>query len=476
MNRSIRWVTAICAAMFFALLAQLSFNYVVRSDDLIGHPQNRRVRDAEFANPRGSILVSNTPIAETVDADGRFARMRVYSDGAMYAPVTGYFSYIFGFSGLEQRFNSQLTGTDDSQFLGSLFDSLAGRHPEGASLQTTLNPAAQRAAWDALAGRKGAVVAMDYSTGAILAYVSSPSFDPNALSSTDIAATQEAWRGYLEDAGNPLADRATAEIYAPGSVFKLVTAAAAFTDGMSPETVIDAPPEFQLPNSSHILTNWGPCGSNGQITIREALVVSCNTAIAKLAIQLGDDKLRSQAEAFGFGSAFGGDLNSAVSTFPKELDDAQLAMSGIGQYDVAATPLQIAALTAAIANGGVQMEPYLVSEIREPDLSVLSRHNPTELRTSLSDGVAEQLRSVMMDVITRGTAVNANVPGLTMGGKTGTAQNDPSRPPYAWFTGWSVNPNVVVTVFIEDAVDNEDLISGGRNAAPVGRAVFEALR
>ena len=476
MNRSIRWVAVVCAVMFFSLLAQISFNYVVRYDDLNAHPQNRRVRDAEFANPRGSILVSNTPIAETVESEGRFARQRVYSDGPMYAPVTGYFSYIFGFSGLEQRFNSQLTGTDDSQFLGNLFDALAGRHPEGATLQTTLDPAAQQAAWNGLAGRKGAVIAMDYTTGAILAYVSSPSFDPNSLASSDIEATQDAWRNYLADADNPLADRATREVYAPGSVFKLVTAAAAFADGMSPETVIDAPAQFQLPNSSHVLTNWGPCGSNGQITIREALVVSCNTAIAKLAIQLGDVKLRKQAEAFGFGTAFKGDLNSAISNFPDTLDEAQLAMSGIGQYDVTATPLQIAALTAAIANSGVQMEPFLVSEIRNPDLSVLERHAPTELRTSLDIGVAEQLRSVMVDVINRGTAVNANISGLTMGGKTGTAQNDPSRPPYAWFTGWSINPNVVVTVFIEDAVDNEDLISGGRNAAPVAKAVFEALR
>ena len=476
MNRSIRWVAGLCAVMFFALFAQISFNYVVRYDDLNAHPQNRRVRDAEFANPRGSILVSNTPIAETVDSEGRFARQRVYSNGPMYAPITGYFSYIFGFSGLEQRFNSQLTGTDDSQFLGNLVDVLAGRHPEGATLQTTINPAAQQAAWDGLAGRKGAVIAMDYTTGAILAYVSSPSFDPNSLASSDINATQEAWRSYLEDPDNPLADRATQEIYAPGSVFKLITAAAAFADGMSPETVIEAPAEFQLPNSTHILTNWGPCGSNGQITIREALVVSCNTAVAKLAIQLGDEKIRAQAEAFGFGTAFEGDLNSAISTFPDTLDDAQLAMSGIGQFDVAVTPLQIAAVTATIANSGVQMEPYLISEIRNPDLSVLQRHSPTELRTPLDITVAEQLRSVMVDVINRGTAVNANIPGMTMGGKTGTAQTDSSHPPYAWFTGWSVNPNVVVTVFIEDAVDNEDLISGGRNAAPVGRAVFEALR
>ena len=475
MNRSIRFVAGVAALLFFALLAGISFNYVVRSDSLNNHANNRRVRDAEFTQPRGAILVSNSPIAQTVPSEGQFARTRTYANGPLYAPLTGFYSYTYGRSGLEQRFNTQLTGTDDSQFIGNLLDTIAGRHPEGASLQTTINARAQQAAWDALGGRRGAVVAMDYRTGAVLAYVSSPSYDPNALAGADIAATQEAWAALNADPNRPMADRATREIYPPGSIFKLVTAAAALEEGLTPETMVDSPANMQLPETEITLGNWGSCGGD-RVTIRQALTVSCNTAFANLGLTLGADALRTQAESFGFGTAFTGDFASATSVFPANPDRPQTAMSAIGQFEVAATPLQIASMTAAIANDGVQMQPYIVAEVRNPDLSVLSQHHPNQLRTSMSVANAQAMKSMMTDVITKGTGRNANIEGMTMGAKTGTAQSDLQRPDYAWFSGWSDENHVVVTVFVEDAQDPEDIVSGGRNAAPIGKAVFEALR
>jgi peptidoglycan glycosyltransferase len=463
--------------MFLALLVNLSVSYLLRTETLLNSPYNRRVQEEQFGQSRGPIMVGNTAVAATAPSgDPRIPNVRVYENGPMYAPLTGYYSFVYGRSRLEQSYNAELAGTSSAQSIDRLVDMVAGRQPEGAIVQTTINPRAQQAAWDAMQGRRGGVVAMDYTTGAILAYASVPSYDPALLSSLDYDAVEANWEALLADPAAPLSDRAGGEVYPPGSTFKLVTTAAALEAGWRPDTLIDSPRTLQLPGSDHVLTNFADasCGAD-RITMLDALKVSCNTAYANIGMALGESALRRQAEAFGFNTAVESDVWSATSRFPSGLDPATLAMSAIGQYEVAASPLQIAMVSAAIANGGVQMEPYLVSEVRNPDLSVLSIHAKKVLRQSLSSQSAQLLQEMMVENVRSGGAKTVAMDGLRVGGKTGTAQSDPSRPSYYWFTGFVSESHVAIAVFVEQTAAG-DASSSSVVAGGVFRSVAEALR
>ncbi len=472
MNRPIRGVAVASMAMFAALLLNLSWLYGVQQESLNERPENRRVADARFAQDRGPIMVGNTPIAESQPVKDRFKFQRSYRSGKLYAPVTGFYSYLYRTSALEAAYSAHLSGVDDSQFLTRLVNSASGAIPKGGSLETTLDAKAQRAAWDGLAGRKGAVVAIDYTTGAVKALVTSPSYDPNELATHDLEASSDAWQRLTADPDKPMANRATREIYPPGSTFKLVTAAAAMDAGMDPDTRIDAT-AFKLPGSTRVIS--GNCGGS-RITLQRALEVSCNPAFARLGAELGAEALRNQAERFGFGTRFIDDIGSAASRFPEELDGAQTAMSAIGEFEVAASPLQMALVSAAAANDGVVMEPYLVDRVLDADLRVTSQTRPQQQSVALSSDNAAALRKMMVAVVESGTGFRARIPGVQVGGKTGTAHSDNERRPYAWFTAWADDPSVAVCVFVEDAEIPSTDIAGGRVAAPIAKAVLEALR
>jgi peptidoglycan glycosyltransferase len=463
--------------MFFALLANITGSYLFRGPELTNSPLNQRVLQEQFGWPRGPLMAGNTPIVESVAVDSYlWANKRVYNNGPMYAPITGYYSLNFGRSRLEQVYNAELTSTSDSQLMARVMDALAGRSTQGAIVQTTINPAAQAAAWEAMQGRKGAVVAVDYTTGALLAYVSTPSYDPADLASSDLDHVVDAWDAYNDDPARPMADRAGREIYPPGSTFKLVTTAAALEAGWRPDTLVDSPKELPLPNSEHVLENFGQVGCGGErITMLDAMKVSCNTAYANIGMALGADALRNQAEKFGFNEGFMSDIGSATSNFPSEMDAAQTAMSAIGQFEVAATPLQMTMVAAAIANRGVLMEPYLVSELRNPDLSVLSIHAKNPIRQALSQQSAGILASMMIENVNSGGGDDAAMDGLTVGGKTGTAQWDTDEHPYYWFVGFVEESHVAIGVFIEETKSGDPQWSGGA-AGPVFKAVAEALR
>lgn len=475
MNGPIRKVAGLAGVMFLALLINLTFLSVFQERSLNSSQYNRRVLDEQFAQDRGAILVGNTPIAETQPAADQLRFQRVYPQGPMYAPVTGYYSYQYARSGLEAAYNAQLSGADSSLFVGQWLDKITGRTPQGAVVQTTLNAKAQTAAFKGLGRYKGAVVAINFRTGAILALVTTPSYDPNVLASHDIKATETAWNQFNADPNRPMADRAAAEIYPPGSTFKLVTAAAALADGMTPASIVAAPYELKLPESTSVLTNELNCGGS-KISLDQALVTSCNTAFAGVGMALGAEKIAAQAALFGFGTRPLADLKGVASRFPEGIDQAQTALSAIGQYEVAATPLQMAMVAAGIANDGSLMEPYLVETVRSPELAVLSRHNPREQSQPMSPNNAQALQKMMIDVVQQGTGYAAQIDGVVVGGKTGTAQSDPKRPPYAWFVAFSRNPDVAIAVFVEDANVARNDIAGGRLAAPIARAVIEALR
>lgn len=304
---------------------------------------------------------------------------------------------------------------------------------------------------------------------------SSPSYDPNELASHHLNDTTRAWKNLVADPSSPLTNRATREIYPPGSTFKLVTAAAALQNGYHPNSMVDSPENWILPGTRTPLTNETNCGGS-RITLAHALDISCNTAFGKIGVSLGQDKIRDQAERFGFGKVVNSDMSSAASRFPQNLTDAQLAQSSIGQYDVAASPLQMAMVTAGIANGGTLMTPYLTAQVRASNLQVVSEHHPKQMSQPMTKESAEQLKAMMASVVNNGTGKRARINGTTVGGKTGTVQTVKGKAPYAWFVGWSDNPHVAVAVFIQSSDTAINEVSGGRLAAPIARDVIEAMR
>lgn len=478
MNRPIRRVAVVAMIMFALLLGNVTYNVIVRQSSLNANPENRRTRDQEFAQDRGPILVGQTQIARSVPSKDRFKFQRTYPDPKVYAHITGYYSYDHARSGLEFSQNAQLAGTDDSQFVRRIVDLATNQTPTGASIETTLNAKAQKAAYDGLGGRKGAVVAIDPRTGAILAMASTPSYDPNLIASHDIKAANNSWQTLVRDPDKPMVNRAAREVYPPGSTFKLVTAAAALEAGRSPDSMIESPTQLKLPNTNTYLGNDTNCGGT-QVTMDQALKVSCNTAFANLGLELGADKLRDQAVRFGFGSRPLPELNGVASRYPDTPDRPATALTAIGQHDVAATPLQMSMVTAAIANDGQGYDPYVVSNVRAANLSLIQTHRPQQRSRAMSRDNARKLQEMMVHVVEDGTGVNAQMNGRTVGGKTGTAQTSPDRPPYAWFTAFakdnSGQPVVAVTAFIEEANVERSDIAGGRLAAPIAKAVMEAV-
>lgn len=476
MNSAIRKTAVLVAVMFAALLANITYFSVARAPGLIEDGRNRRVRDAEYNQDRGAILVGDTPIAQTdVAKDSFFKYQRSYPQGGLYAHVTGFYSYDYSSSGLERAYNSQLTGTDSSQAFSRFVDILSGRPPTGANVVTRIDPRAQEAAAAALGDRPGAVIAMDWSTGEILTMYSSPTYDPNQLSTHDLAAARSSWESLLNDKAQPMLNRSTTEIFPPGSTFKLVTAAAALESGLTKDSLIDAPARFQLPGSSSFLANSGVCAA-GKMSLGDALSSSCNTAFAQLGSTLGSKALQDQAARFGFGKALDTDFRTSASRFPEKPDAAQTALSSIGLFEVAASPLQMLMVTSAIANDGVLMKPHLASKVISEDLSVLQTITPTELGRPISATTAKALQEMMRSVVTEGTGRAANSSALQISGKTGTAMQEMGHPNYAWMVAFAKDPKIAVVAMIQDNDSERTDIAGGRLAGPIVRRVIEAVR
>ncbi|HJR37899.1 MAG TPA: penicillin-binding protein 2 [Nocardioidaceae bacterium] len=484
MNKPIRTMSIFCMALFMALLLNATYLQYLQADELNSRNDNKRVRDAEFSRERGAILVSGTSIARSEPVDDQFEFQRVYPQPQKYAHLSGYYSYTYGRNAVELTHNEILSGSDPRLFVNRVVDLFGNSEPEGGDVTLTIDPQAQNAAYDGLRALgnnvEGAVVAIDPSTGGILAMVSSPSYDPNRLASHNLGKVQDAWEQLQSNPEEPLLNRAIQEVYPPGSTFKLVTAAAALSSGQyTPESTVPGGTSLDLPQTDTDLVNdsGGDCGGR-RITLTEALMVSCNVSFGYLGMQLGADTLREQAQKFGFGERYLEDLNGQVaSRFPEDPDEPQTALSAIGQFDVASTPLQMAMVTAGIANGGTVMKPYLVDEVRSPDLDPLEKTNPEPFRTAVSADVARDLTQMMIEVVDRGTATPAQIPGIKVAGKTGTAQSSPDRPPYAWFVSFAPadNPAVAVAVLVEDAGVERDAISGSGLAAPIAKRVMEAV-
>ncbi|KJQ52538.1 penicillin-binding transpeptidase domain-containing protein [Microbacterium sp. SA39] len=481
MTKELRRLSIVMLFMFIALFAASSWIQVVEADSLAQNTHNKRTRLDSYEIQRGSIIVDGAAIATSIPSDDTYQFQRVYTDAPMWEPVTGYFNPALGSAtGIERAMNADLSGTGSNAFLAEVERILSGQPQRGFSVELSLNTAAQKAAYDALQGLEGAVVAIDPATGRILALVSTPGFDTNLLASHDADAANATYDQLADDPAKPLSNRAIAgDLNPPGSTFKVVVAAAAFASGdWTPDSTLPNPARYTLPGSSNQVSNaWGgTCGSGDTVTIAEAIRLSCNIPMAELAVELGDDRIREMAEKFGFNNSFSTPLESTASSYPRGLDDAQTALTGFGQGQVTATPLQIAMVAAGIANDGVVMNPQLVDAVIGNDLSVVRSFEQSEFGRAMEAGTADQITAAMVASVSNGAAQGARIDGIDVAGKTGTAENG-NRPHTLWFTGFAPadDPAVAVAVVVEDGGGQGRSGSGDTIAAPIAKKVIEAV-
>lgn len=478
MNRPIRRVALAALALFGLLFLNVNYIQVVQAESLRNNPRNNRLLLDEYGRPRGDIIAGRTTLVESKKTGDRLEHLRVYAGGdpnlaAVFAPVTGYYSLVYGATAVERAYNDTLSGNDDRLFVRRLSDILTGRSPQGGSVVLTIDPDLQRLAARTLGNRRGAVVALDPRTGAVLAMVTSPSYDPNVLSSHDPAKIRAAHDRLLGDKDRPLVNRAAEEVYPPGSTFKVVVAAAALEAGMKPTDQLDCSRAITLPLTRVQLRNFGNGSCPAKVTLAQALEHSYNTSFATLGMRLGAEKLQDMAEEFGFNARPDLTLRTVPSVFPQGLNTPQTAQSAIGQFDVRATPLQMAQVAAAIANNGRLMRPHVISEVLAPDLSVLEKVEPKEQGRPFGVTTANALTEMMVNVVRTGTGTRAQIPGVTVAGKTGTAQN--AGPSHAWFIGFApaTNPEIAIAVIVENG-GGDDNATGGRVAAPIAQQVMAA--
>jgi len=485
MNTSLRRISMTIMALILLLLLNATLTQVFRAGSLRADPRNQRVLLDEYSRQRGQITAGGQLLAYSVSTNSHYRFLRVYPNPFAYAPVTGFYSLRYSSSGLERAEDAVLNGSDQRLFGRRLADFFTGRDPRGGNVDTTIVPRVQKAAWEAMQQGcdgpcKGAVVALEPSTGKVLAMVSSPSYDPNLLASHDAAEQGRAWQQLRDDPASPLTNRAIAETYPPGSTFKVITTAAALQSGITPDDQLTAAPRIRLPNSTATLENYAdtPCGDKPTASLREAFARSCNTAFVELGIRIGAEALRSTAQAFGLDSQPDPiPLEVAESTVGPMPDAAALGMSSMGQKDVAMTPLQNAEVAAAVANSGVLMQPYLVESLKGPDLSNIATTTPEEQRRAVSPEVAAKLTDLMIGA-EQFTQQKGAIPGVQIASKTGTAEhgtNPRSTPPHAWYIAFAPaqSPKVAVSVLIENGGDRLSA-TGGALAAPIGRATIAA--
>lgn len=483
MNVPLRRVGLAMLVMIVLLLANSTYIQVVAADKYRLNPLNNRVLYDEYARERGQIVsqYNGMALAKSKRTNDQLQFLRQYPEGPAFAPVTGYYSWRYGATGIEQAENDILSGNDPRLFVRRMSDMVTGRDPRGGHVRLTINPKVQEAAYNAMManGYSGAVVAMNPKTGEILGMVSTPSFDPNRLASHDGEEQEKAWTAGNADKSKPMVNRAIQETYPPGSTFKLVVAAAALEAGRTAKTKVETAGSIKLPDGVTTLPNFAGEKCPGD-TLKDALAHSCNTAFAKLAGQLGADKLRATAANFGFGQ---NDLQIPLSVQESQLGQienaSQLYQSGIGQHDVRVTPLQDALMAATIANGGTAMKPQLVKDLLAPGVTTMEGYDPEELTgdPAMSEHSAKVLTDMMIASEQNTTGSQAYPKGF-IASKTGTAQHgvNAERNPHAWYTAFAPakNPKVAVAVIVENGGNLGDAATGGKVASAIGRTTIGA--
>jgi peptidoglycan glycosyltransferase len=475
-NTQISRLFVVTLVLFAALVGMTSWWTVVRAEELNDDytAQNKRDVLRGLKVRRGAIRA----------ADGTVLARSVRNDEGIYSrryPQEGLFAHAVGYSyasilqtGLEASYNDELAG--ERSDASTLVDELRGRDTEGRDLRTTLDPKAQRTAIEALGGRPGAVVALDPKTGAVKVMASVPSFDPGSFRREGVfsrLATQE---------GSPLLNRTTQSGYVPGSTFKVVTAIAAIDSGeYTPDSRVDGANGKEI--SGVPLNNFGNA-EYGEITLTEALTKSVNTVWAQVGEDLGKRTMQRYMNRLGFGDPVEIDLprNERATSgefiggrfVPATNPNVDVGRLAIGQDKLRVTPLQMAMVASAVANGGVLMKPRMGDRVVDRDGRTTERIEPEELRRVMSEEAARAVTGMMTNVVREGSGTAAALAGIDVAGKTGTAErNIEQRINQPWFIGFAPagDPEVVVAVSIESSIGG----TGGEVAAPIAKQVMEAL-
>jgi len=477
-NTPIRRLALVLLVIFGVIVLDLTYLQVVAGPRYRDDIRNPRLAASRSSTERGPIVTREGVVVAESTADPNSAQefVRNYPEGDLYAHAVGYTSLLFGNTAIEREYSQSLSSDSDLTISG-IIDELLGREQGAEGLRLTLSQAVQLVAQSGLAGQTGAVVALEPTTGEVLALYSSPSFDPNAL----LGSSPVGGDALTADPAEPLRDRTTAQILAPGSAFKVITAAAALESGLAnPDTLYADPLELTLPGSTAVIRNAdrATCGDGVEVALATAFRRSCNTVFGQIGMDVGAEVLGETAAAFGFNGEVPFDLPVTPSVFPAASllnDPPATAQSAIGQRDVQATPLQMAMVAAAVANQGVVMRPYMVSETFDRDLNILNQTAAVELRRAVSPGTASVLSDLMTDVVENGTGGAARVPGATVAGKTGTAEV-PGSAPHAWFIGFGTLDGraIAVSVVVENGGTAGDLASGGTVAAPIAAQIMAA--
>jgi len=489
-NRPIKKVAIFCFALFAALFLDGNWIQVVKASSYSAHADNYRNTIYNYQVDRGNIIVGSTNVAySTATKNSTMKYQRAYSNGAVYAPITGYFSSNYGTSNLEQFENTLLNGKDTRLATQNFLRKAEGKDQAGGSVVTTINAAAQTAAYNALVSQlssvgQGAVAAINPKTGAILALASSPSYDPNKLASASSTVQNDYATALNNNSLQPKLDQALNQTYPPGSTFKIITSATALTNGISgqtitPTTAISGAPlqTLTLPQSTSTISNSSgeTCESN---VLEDAFAQSCNTVYGYVGMQVGDSNLQSMAQAFGFNKTGPTvPMPTSTSVFPTGLSQAQLAQSAIGQYDVTMTPLEGAMMASAVANGGVIEAPYLIAKELDTDGNVIASASPAQLYNPISSSVAGELSTMMQDVVTNGTATSLQNIGVSVAAKTGTAERGTGQNPVAWMVAYAPanDPQVAVAVMVADNDVQASDAYGNSLAGPIAAAVIKAV-
>lgn len=496
MNKPLRRVGIAVMAMIVLLLANTTYVQVIQGDTYRNDPRNVRILLDEYSRQRGFIVdAAGNTIAGVQATNDRLKFLRTYLNGPLYAPVTGYFSTVYGSTGIERAENDVLNGSDDRLFVRRLSDLITGRDPRGGTVQLTIDPRVQQAAYDVMTQRgfTGAAVAIRPSTGEILALVNNPSYDPGPLAAHDSATQTKAYQSYQpQSPTSPMVNQALSAAYQPGSTFKLVVAAAALSGGIADENTpsLPADPTITLPGTRTQLSNFGnePCGGSvgGQVSMKSAIAFSCNTAFATLGGKVGAQALIAQAAKFGFGQQFQVPMTTVASCLGSSLNGSCMAIknglpgvyqSGIGQLDVQETPLQNALITATIANGGREMRPQLVKNILAQDLSTISVFSPDVMNDNVMSSDVARTITDMMQASEQHSSIQPAVT-VPVVSKTGTAEHGPdpkNTQPYGWYDAFAPNNDIAVSVVVTSGGSLDLATVGAKVAGPVGHAMINAF-
>jgi len=492
-NAPLRRVGVVIMILFGLLFVNLNWVQAYKADDYRTSDYNGRVQVAEYDRQRGNIEAGGRALVTSTESGGELKFRRTYPDNELYAHIIGYKPVNLAAVGIERTENEFLAGTSAQLFADRVRDLFTGEQTGGGNVLLSISRRTQETAHRQLgenrAGTpKGAAVAIDPGSGAIQALVSLPSYDPNPLVSHDGDEAQSAYDALEADRNDPLRNRALGEVLPPGSTFKVVVAAAALENGTGVNDQIAAGPVYRHPDSGTDIRNAAPsiCPED-RVTLMNAMTESCNTGFAQLGVSLGAETVKAKARDFGFEDEeltvgrINGDGQPVAASRTGDIqnpdggeDGAALAQSSIGQNNVRMTPLEGAMIAAAVANGGTQMRPYLVQQLLGPDrTSSYYTAVPRELRQSVSNQVAADLRDMMVSVVENGTGRNARVDGYTVGGKTGTAQTGEGSDDHGWFIGFLLKdgePISAVAVVLENAGSGA---SG--EAARISGQIFRAV-